>query len=183
MRIDGSGEKKLADIPAPDWLSFTPDGRHVICTSYASAVPSTWRIPVDGSQAVEIARQLDRAVVSPDGQWLAGVYSASVNTEAMTVVAAVVPLDGHAPLRQLPRMNTASGTGVLTWAKDGTGLIASTNERFNLFFYPISGEPPRPLTKLQDDIFVRGSLSPDGKHIIASRGKMLRDTFTIRGFK
>ncbi len=183
MRIDGTGETKLADIAAPDWLSFTPDGRHVICTSYASAVPSTWRIPVDGGQAVEVARQLDRAVVSPDGQWLAGVYSASVNTEAMTVVAAVIPLDGRAPLRQLAPMATASGTGVLTWAKDGSGLIASTNERFNLFFYPMSGEPPRPLTKLQDDIFIRGSLSPDGKEIIASRGKMLRDTFSIRGFK
>jgi hypothetical protein len=75
------------------------------------------------------------------------------------------------------------GTGVLTWAKDGSGLIASSNERFNLFFFALKGDPARRLTTLQDDTFIRGSLSPDGKAIVASRGKLLRDTFVIRGFK
>src|SRR6185436_18406790 len=92
MRIDGTEEKKLADVAAPDWLSFAPDRRYVICTSYGSSIPSTWRIPIDGGQAVEIARQFDRAVISPDGKWLAGVYSSSVNAEAMSPVMAVVPL-------------------------------------------------------------------------------------------
>ena len=92
-------------------------------------------------------------------------------------------MDGHAPLRVLQPLVTATGTGILTWAKDGSGLIATTNERFNLYFYPLSGDPVRKLTSLQDDTFMRGTLAPDGRHVIASRGKLLRDTFTIRGFK
>jgi hypothetical protein len=34
-----------------------------------------------------------------------------------------------------------------------------------------------------DERFIRGTLAPDGRHIIASRGRLLRDTFTIRGFQ
>jgi len=76
-----------------------------------------------------------------------------------------------------------SGTGLLAWASDGSGLIGSTNERFNLHFYATSGEGPRRLTTLEDETFTRGTLARDGRHIIASRGRLLRDTFTIRGFR
>jgi serine/threonine protein kinase len=183
MHVDGSEQRQLATIAAPNWLSFTPDGRHVICTSYGSAVPSTWRIPVDGGQAVEIARQFDRAVISPDGKWLGGTYSSSVNAATTASVAAIIPLDGSAPPRTLGPLIAATGTGVVLWARDGSGLIASSRERFNLFFYPTSGAGPSPLTKLQDETFIRGTLAHDGRHVIASRGRLLRDTFTIRGVK
>jgi Tol biopolymer transport system component len=184
MNIDGSDQRLLSgDVAAPNWLSFTPDGQYVICTAYGSAVPSTWRIPVDGEQAVEIVRQFDRAVISPDGRWLAGIYSSSVNTATTASIAAIVPLDGSAPPRSLGSFIEASGTGLLTWAIDGSGLIGSTRERFNLHFYPTTGAGPRQLTSLKDETFVRGTLAADGRHIIASRGRLLRDTFTIRGIK
>ncbi len=183
MRIDGSEQRLLANVAAPNWLSFTPDGRSVICTSYGSAAPSTWRIPVDGGQAVEIARQFDRAVISPDGKWLAGVYGSSVNAAATTSLAAIIPLDGSAPVRTLGPLVAATSSGLLVWARDGSGLIASTNERFNLHFYPLTGTGPERLTTLQDETFIRGTLAPDGRHLIASRGRLLRDTFTIRGFR
>jgi Tol biopolymer transport system component len=183
MTIDGRDQKQVADITSPNWLSFTPDGRHIICTAYGSTAPSTWRVPVDGGQALEIARQFDRAVVSPDGKWLGGVYSASVNAESMAPTMAVVALDGSSPQRSLSPMASATGTGVLTWAKDGSGIIASSNERYNLFFFPLAGGPPKRLTNLDEEAFLRGALSPDGKSIVASRGRLLRDTFRIRGFK
>ena len=77
----------------------------------------------------------------------------------------------------------ATGTGILTWAADGSGLIASTRERFNLFFYPTDGSGPRQLTNLHDDTLIRGTLGLDRRTVIASRGLLLRDTFTIRGFR
>ena len=185
MTIDGRDQKLVAEITSPNWLSFTPDGRFIICTSYGSTGPSTWRIPVGGGQALEIARQFDRAAVSPDGKWLGGVYTASVNAEMMAPVVAVVPMDGSSPLRPLSIMLTASGTGLLTWARDGSGIIASSNERFNLFFFSLAGGPPKQLTDLgeQEQVFIRGALSADGKSIVASRGRILRDTYKIRGFK
>ena len=123
--------------------------------------------------------------MSPDGKWLGGVYTASVNAESMMPMISVVPLDGSSPLRSLFAMPTATGTGVLTWAKDGSGIIASSNERFNLFFFSLAGGPPKRLTDLgdQEDVFIRGALSADGKSIVASRGHILRDTYKIRGFK
>lgn len=183
MDLDGGNQKRLAELAAPGWLSFTPDGRFVICTSYERSTPSTWRIPVAGGQPVEIARQFDRAAVSPDGKWLGGVYNASVNAEIMSPTIAVVPLDGSAPLRTLHPMATATGTGLLTWAKDGSGIIASSNERFNLFFFPIEGGPPKRLTNLSDENFLFGALSADGRNMAAARGRMLRDTFLMRGFR
>ena len=183
MRIDGSEQRLLADVPAANWLSFTPDGRHVICTSYGSAVPTTWRVPVEGGQAVEIARQFDRAVISPDGKWLGGIYASSVNLASTESVAAMIPLDGSAPVRVLGPLIAATGSGILEWAADGSGLIASTRERFNLYFYPTTGSGPKQLTRLQDETFIRGTLALDGRHLIATRGRLLRDTFTIRDFR
>ncbi|HEX4915345.1 MAG TPA: protein kinase [Vicinamibacterales bacterium] len=185
MTIDGRDQKLAAEIPSPNWLSFTPDGRYIICTSYGSTGPSTWRIPVDGGQPLEIARQFDRAAVSPDGKWLGGVYSASVNASSMTPMISIVPMDGSSPLRSLFAMPTASGTGLLTWARDSSGIIASSNERFNLFFFSLAGGPPKRLTDLgnQDEVFIRGALSADGKSIVAARGRILRDTYKIRDFK
>jgi serine/threonine protein kinase/Tol biopolymer transport system component len=185
MTIDGRDQKLAAEIPSPNWLSFTPDGRYIICTSYGSTGPSTWRIPVDGGQPLEIARQFDRAAVSPDGKWLGGVYNGSVNATSMTPMISVVPMDGSSPLRSLFAMPTASGTGVLTWARDSSGIIASSNERFNLFFYSLAGGSPKRLTDLGNhyDVFIRGALSADGKSIVAARGRILRDTYKIRDFK
>jgi hypothetical protein len=82
-------------------------------------------------------------------------------------------------------MPTATGSGLLTWAKDGSGIIASSNERFNLFFFSLAGGPPKRSTDLgeQEDVFIRGALSADGKSIVASRGRIVRDTYKIRGFK
>ena len=132
---------------------------------------------------MEIARQFDRAVISPDGKWLGGIYAASVNAATTASEAAIVPLDGSAPPRTLGSLIAATGTGMLMWAPDGSGLIASSRERFNLFFYPRDGSGPKQLTNLRDDTFVRGTLAQDGRHVIASRGQLLRDTFTIRDFR
>jgi Tol biopolymer transport system component len=97
--------------------------------------------------------------------------------------AAVVPLDGSAPIRALGTLIIASGTGILTWNQDGTRLIASTNERFNLWSYGLDGGEPRRLTGFADEILIRGALTPDGRHIVASRGTFHRDPYTITGFK
>ena len=97
MNVDGSDQRLLAHVPAAAWLSITPDGRRVICTSYSTGQPSIWSVPIDGGQAVEIGRDLERASVSPDGKWLGGFYEPAGNVENSRPAAAVVPLDGSAP--------------------------------------------------------------------------------------
>ena len=175
MNIDGSGQRLLAPLPAAAWLSITPDARSVIAMSYVGGPSLAWRVPLDGGQPVEIARGLERATPSPDGRWLGGIHEPPGSPPH----AAVMPLDGSAPIRTLNPHMLASGTGVLTWAPDSSGLIGSSNERFNLFFHGLNGETPRQLTHLTDLAFIRGSLSVDGKSIIAARGVFNRDVFTI----
>jgi eukaryotic-like serine/threonine-protein kinase len=182
MNIDGSDQRMLVRLPSPAWTSFTPDNQHVICTSTAGARVSTWSVPATGGQAREIATGFDRAVVSPDGRWLAGIYVAGRGDNARPI-AAVLPLDGSAPPRSLGTLVPATTTGVLTWNKDGTGLIGTTNERFNVWFYPISGEGPRRLTNLSDDTFITGRLMPDGKSVVAARGVFPRNAVALRNFK
>jgi hypothetical protein len=43
MGIDGTNQKRVAEIAAPGWLSFTPDGRFIICTSSLQLTPVTGR--------------------------------------------------------------------------------------------------------------------------------------------
>ena len=148
MNIDGSDQRLLAHLPVASWLSITPDGQHVICTSYRTGRPSTWRVPIEGGQAVEIGRDLDRASVSPDGKWLGGLYEPAGNAANSRPTAAVIALDGSAPLRTLGTLVAASNNGLLTWSKDGASMIATTNERFNLWSYNIAGGEPRKLTDL-----------------------------------
>jgi Tol biopolymer transport system component len=181
MRMDGSDQRLLTALPAAAFLSITADGRRVIAMSYKGAVSSVWSVPLDGGQAVEIARQMQRATVSPDGQWLAGVYEPA-NVPNSEPSVAVMPLDGSSPLRMLGPIRLATATGIFTWARDGSGIIASTNERFNLYFYSAAGGPRRQLTSLADLTFIRGALAPDGESIVASRGIFNRDVYTIKGF-
>jgi len=98
-------------------------------------------------------------------------------------VAAVMPIDGSAPPRPIGPLIPATGTGILTWTKDGSGLIGSRSERFNLWAYDLAGGEPKQLTNLSDVTFVRGSLAIDGRAIVASRGLFIRDAFAIRDFK
>ena len=92
-------------------------------------------------------------------------------------------MDGSAPPRLLAPLSFATGAGVITWAADGSGLILSTRERFNLWFYGINGDAPRRLTDLADEEFTRGVLSADGHSVIASRGTLHRDVFVITEFR
>jgi eukaryotic-like serine/threonine-protein kinase len=183
MNVDGSEQRLLAHIPAASWLSFTPDGVHVICSSLANTVPSTWRVPFDGGQAVEIARHFSRAVVSPDGKWLGGQYMPAGNTENTTSFAAIVPTDGGAPPRLLAPLQLATGSGVVAWAPDSSGMILSTRERFNLWFFSANGDAPKQLTNLRDEEFIRGALTADGRSVVGVRGTFHRDVYRIRGFK
>ena len=183
MNVDGSDQRLLAHIPAAAWLSFTADGSRVICSSFANTVPSTWSVPIGGGQAVEIARHFSRGVVSPDGKWLGGQYVPAGNTENTSSFAAIVPADGGAPPRLLAPMGFATGAGVVAWAPDASGMILSTRERFNLWFFSTNADPPKQLTNLRDEEFMRGVLTVDGRSIIAARGTFNRDVYTIRGFK
>ncbi len=132
---------------------------------------------------MEIGRDLDRASVSPDGQWLGGFYEPAGNAANSRPAAAVIPLDGSAPLRALGTLVAASNSGLLTWSKDGASIIATTSERFNLWSYDIAGGEPRKLTDLAGEIFIRGSLAPDGRHVVAARGTFQRDVYAVTDFK
>ena len=123
------------------------------------------------------------ATVSPDGKSLGGYYEPAGNAANTRPAAAVMSLDGSAPLRALGTLVAASNSGLLTWSRDGTSIIATTSERFNLWSYDVAGGAPRKLTDLAGEIFIRGTLAPDGRHIVAARGTFQRDVYAVTDVK
>ena len=180
MNADGTDQRRLAPLPNTSYLSVTPDGTQVIATSNRGGLNATWSVPLDGSQAVEIARDWDRARISPDGRWLGGIALPFGSSPSARPVAAVMPADRSAPMQTLGTLVTATASGVLVWAADGSGLIASTSERFNLFFYGLAETAPRQPTNLSNDIFLTGAMAPDGRNVIAARGVFNRNVYEIK---
>ncbi len=72
--LDGSNERRLADVADAFWLAVAPDGRHVYFTSSRGGSPATYRVALDGGEIALVAAGLQRAVPSPDGRLLAGIY-------------------------------------------------------------------------------------------------------------
>jgi Tol biopolymer transport system component len=179
VNADGTGARLLAPTRAASWLSVTPDGRFVVLTAPHEGAPAAWKVPIEGGQPVLVAMSFERAAPSPDSRFIAGVHRLADGVTAL----AIAPLDGAAAPRVLRPFAVATGSGILEWAKDGTGIIYSTAERANLFFQPIAGGERRQITTLSDLDFTLGDLSPDGRSVIAARGRVERDAFMITNFR
>ncbi len=180
MDVDGNGARLLAHLPGPTWLSVTPDGRFVVCTSLRDGETAAWRVPMDGGAPEIIATGLDRAVVSPDGRFVAGI---NVRPDAPQLTLVVLPFDGAGVPRELGTIAPATGTGLLDWTPGGDGILFSTVERTNVWLQPLSGGEPRRVTNLTDLGIARGRRTADGRSLILARGAAQTDAYLISNFR
>jgi Tol biopolymer transport system component len=179
MNADGSGARRLAHLPAPTWLSITPDGRFVVCTSPRDGVTAAWRLPIDGGEPEVIADGIDRAVVSPDGRFVAGI---DVRPDAPLALV-VLPFDGAGAPRELGTIAPATGNGLLDWTASSDGILFTTVERMNVWLQPLSGGERRPVTSLSDLGIARGRRTADGRSLILARGTAQTDAYLISSFR
>ena len=179
-KVDGSGAQALAAIADPSWLTIAPDGTQIYFTSLRDGSPATYRLSIDGGEPALVAAGLERAVVSPDGRLLAGVYKPA--PEAPLSIGVLNASDGK-PVNVFPGFAAASGGGGFAWLPDGKTLLYTTAERRNLWKQPAMGGPREQVTNFTDLWIARFALSPDGQTVLFCRGNVLRDAVLLTNFR
>jgi Tol biopolymer transport system component len=174
----GTDMRLLAAVSDPTYLAT--DGRWVYFTSSMSGVASTWRVPSTGGAPALVMPHLERAAVSPDGRFLAGLYAA---TPSAPLALGIVPADGGPPAQAFPGFVQASASGSIAWTHDGQSVLYTNVERLNVWRQRLTGGAPEKITNYSDLMIFRFAVSPDGRQLALARGTQTRDAVLITNFR
>jgi serine/threonine protein kinase len=178
MDADGSNARKLAAVPDASYLDITPDDRWITFFSSMDGTNSTWRVSIDGGTPERVAL-MERAALSPDGSRLVGAYRGDGSAFGL----AVVPVGGGEPAWIKTPEPLASGGGIMTFTRDGRGVLYTTSERTNLNMYRFADATSARVTHFGEGSFLRGDLSPDGKLLIGTRVAASQEPYLITNFR
>jgi Tol biopolymer transport system component len=173
MSADGSDARALTSTGAEFGPVVGADSRTVFFNSPASGQPITFKVSIDGGEAVKVSDGYFRPVdVSPDGHSLLGI---GWHDGERRSTLGILPIAGG-PVRLL------SG-GVPTnarWAPDGRALthLAVRDNGIAVVNTPIGGGPSRELFALGDNLYALG-WSRDGRQLAVSRGTGSSDVVLI----
>jgi serine/threonine protein kinase/Tol biopolymer transport system component len=182
MDLNGSSQVRLGRDHVSRHPSLSRDGLWVFYTDHRGV---NWRIDIDGKAASQVfgaedaaqARSLPPgfhdAILSPDGQTVAGHYQ---DTTQRSERIALVPVKGPAVARLLPDVpNNAQ------WSPDGKHLVFFDTKGgvSNLWRKPISGGQPEQLTHFDSDMIFNYALAPDDGRIAIVRGARISDVVLL----
>jgi Tol biopolymer transport system component len=150
------------------------------------------KISTDGGTPAQVGNVLDLAnpVFSPDGTSLAMSYVPDF-TQPPKLAIVAVDTGEIRTVYPFPKDVVLGGDGgeKLAWTKDGRAVLClvSGDESNSLWAQPISsvGQNPSPakqVMSLGSDHTWSYSLSPDGKQIVYSRGRIIQDAVLISHF-
>lgn len=179
MRRDGSGRQLVARARNVSQIAVTPDGSRLFFTAPSDALPSTWTVAAGGGTPSLAVKGLSGAVVSPDGQRLAGFWRPAA---AGPNQVAVFPVGGGTAAHVAAGYFGSDHWGAMWWTPDGSALLFTTTERSNVWRRALAGGDPVRLTDLSEGAIVRGDLSPDGRTLVTMRGIPVRDVYLLKGF-
>ena len=177
--IDGTAPRLVTHDVDPRWITISPDGRFVLFTSPREGQPSTYRAPIEGGEAELVARGLGRAVISPDGRLIGGLYLQSADVSATLAVMNADDLQ----VRHTNKLSISSGTTSVGWTPDSRTFLFVTAERTNLWTQPALGGPIERLTNFSDLWVMRFAVSPDGQSLLLCRGVVVRDAVMLTHFR
>jgi len=177
---DGSNARLLTRVLDPSFVAFAPDGKSVYFASAMAGAAATYRVSIDGGNPTLVAPFFDRPGLSPDGRLLAGIYR---ETPTSALSMGVLDADTGKPVKVFANFPANTGSGSIAWTVDGSELIYTTVERFNIWRRPLAGGEPQRVSNFSDLAIVRFSRSPDGRLLLLCRGTQTRDAFLITGFR
>jgi Tol biopolymer transport system component len=178
MDADGSHPRKLAAIPDASYLDITPDDRWVVFSSTMDGTNSTWRVSIDGGTPERLV-PMERAALSPDGKRLVGVYRGDGGAFGL----ATIPLVGGEPAWIKTPQPLSSAGGIMTFTRDGRGVLYTTSERSNIYLHRFAEDKSDKVTRFVEDYFLRGDLSPDGKLLVTARVAASQEPYLITNFR
>ena len=181
--LDGQNAHVIPNTSGGLRPTVTPDGKYLLYTLLTTGLEQMWKLPLDGSAppAQMIQGRAFRGIVSPDGTQIALYYQ---ETPKSDYTLAVVPIGGDRVTHTFP-VAPSTAYASLQWTADGKALLHNSNigDRSNIWLQPLSGGPPRQLTRFADQVIFGFSRSLDGKQLIIARGTLSRDAMIIRNFK
>jgi Tol biopolymer transport system component len=162
------------------WLAMAPSGREVYFTSLQDGSPATYRVSIEGGEPRLVARLFERAVPSPDGRYLLGLYKADAKAG---ISLGILDAASGTPVKVFPDFPTAGGSGGFGWMPDNKTVLVTTSERMNLWKQSMVGGPREKFTNFTDQWIVRFAVSPDGRTLLVCRGNVMRDAIMLTNFR
>ena len=182
---DGADLKQLTDGAGEAYPQCSPDGRWVVYQSGVGNVASTlWRVPIEGGDAVQLTRTHSTyPAVSPDGESIAYFYLDKERPGSPWRIGVISLADGafftsvEIPPTVISRF--------MRWTPDGKALayIADEGEVSNIWMQPLDGGPAKKLTNFKTETVIAFAWSPDGKHLLISRGEKASDVVILRDLR
>jgi serine/threonine protein kinase/Tol biopolymer transport system component len=190
--LDGGNLKQLTSGPRDEMPACSPDGKTVYFLDGTKEHWPLMKVSSDGGTPAQASNVLDLAnpVFSPDGTSLAMSYDPDLTQHPKLAIVAVDTGEIRT-VYPFPKDVVLSGDGgeKLAWTKDGRAVLClvSSEESNSLWAQPISpvGQNPSPakqVMSLGPDHTWSYSLSPDGKQIVYSRGRVIQDAVLISHF-
>jgi len=166
--------------------SCSPDSKWVIFDSMMSDKWSLWRVPIEGGDPTQITDYLsDSPAISPDGRWIAFLYSPDPARLDQQKIA-IIPFAGGRPAKILDLQRAAKPRFLfdfgIKWTPDERALayLDARNGVLNIWTQSLNGGPPKPLTDFDSSGQVWSfAWSHDGKQLAMARGALKSDVILI----
>jgi Tol biopolymer transport system component len=187
MRMNQDGTNPVVLTTGNTWgPACSADGNFVYYTAVSEPRWKIRRVPIQGGPSVDIAespaQQIPgRVAISPDGTTIAFPYDGE--TSEPVVKIGVIPIGGGPLIKSFDIPSDFNGViNSLHWSPDGRSLQypIDRNGATNLWEQPLSGGPPRQLTRFPSGRIFDFNWSPDGKQMSLSRGETTGDVVLLR---
>jgi Tol biopolymer transport system component len=182
MDMDGSNLKKLTEGKVTSLPAISPDDRWVVFDQFQGDKAVLAKVPSEGGNASQLTDYLSIGpTISPDGKWIACMYSPSQN---QPFGLAILPFAGGQPTKVFPKPSHLATFLFFHWTPDGRAIpfINSVNGVDNIWEQPVAGGPPQAVTHFTSDRIYGYGWSSDGR-LALSRGGDLTDALLIKNFQ
>lgn len=95
MGVNADNAKLIAGDNYACYPSITPDGKTVFFTRPHQSISSTWSVPIEGGDPKLVFPKLEKAVVSPEGQLLAGLYRPALTQAPQLAIVRIADAKLH----------------------------------------------------------------------------------------
>jgi TolB protein len=180
-RVNADGGEPISLVKGTSQQPFaaSPDGKWIYFHSYFSGAAALWRVSTEGGEPEKIADGvLESPAIAPDNRTVAAVWK---NEEGNSKLA-IFNIENPAP-ENWRRFDFTAGANpsaaasptALRWTADGTAVayVAQKKGIGNIWAQPVSGDAKQ-LTNFTTARIWSFDFSPDGKHIVCSRGDQQR---------
>ena len=164
---DGGNPRPLVRGIGEWFTGLSPDGKTLLYVRVDS-LRDLWSVPIAGGESRKITSAYGYSPeVSPDNRMVAFIAVPDVEGTSPTTCV-VAPIEGGAPVATF---TWPTESGLPKWTPDGKALsfLVSKDNVANVFIQPLSGGPPRPVTKLTEGQINNYLWLPDGKRVVLQR--------------